>query len=328
MKRCMRYALVVFLVLMLPLAAPAKDITIAFSFIALESDFWMAAYQGIMEEFNRRGVKVIEMNADEDANRQYEQVMDAITQGVDGVFIIPQDGEIAVTIGYECNDAGIPYAVYNRPPHSKDAKALVVVADNQSIAEKSVEYMVEEARKLGEKVTPAIMVGDLGDPNAVARRKGFHAVIEKYPDLFNEAIEIPTKWDANVARANLQSAFQANPEINFLFTSSDFLLPTIKGVLEPLGKWKKPGEEGRIILGSLDGAANACEMMKEGYVAATGVQDVFGEATMLLDALMQAIENGEETPDEWLYDPGFALTQANFAEREMDMWGCRLLANQ
>ena len=29
----------------------------------------------------------------------------------------------------------------------------------------------------------------------------------------------------------------ANPEVDFLFTSSDFLFPTIQGVLEPMGKW-------------------------------------------------------------------------------------------
>ena len=47
-------------------------------------------------------------------------------------------------------------------------------------------------------------------------------LFEKYPDLWSGApIEIPTKWDSNVALANLQSAVQANPNIDFLFTSSE-----------------------------------------------------------------------------------------------------------
>ena len=33
----------------------------------------------------------------------------------------------------------------------------------------------------------------------------------------------------------------ADPGIDFIFTSSDFLFPTIQSVLEPLGKWKKIG---------------------------------------------------------------------------------------
>ncbi len=43
--------------------------------------------------------------------------------------------------------------------------------------------MAEQAKKLGRKVTPLILVGDLGDSNAVARRKGFMNVIEKKREI-------------------------------------------------------------------------------------------------------------------------------------------------
>ena len=48
----------------------------------------------------------------------------------------------------------------------------------------------------------------------------------------------------------------------------------------------------------------------------------------MLNALLEALANGETQPDAWLPDPGFALTAGNLAEREMDMWGCILLAEQ
>ncbi len=41
---------------------------------------------------------------------------------------------------------------------------------------------------------------------------------------------------------------------------------------------------------------------------------------------LKAIESGEKTPGKWMDDPGFALTQANMAERSMDMWGFQLFA--
>ena len=77
---------------------------------------------------------MIERNANEDANRQLEQVRDCIAQGVDGIIIIPQDGESAVTIVSEAQDTDIPIAVFNRPP-SDLSKGIVVVADNATIAE-------------------------------------------------------------------------------------------------------------------------------------------------------------------------------------------------
>jgi len=308
----------------------SKDtLTIAFCFQDLETEFWVAGHKAITETLRNSGINVIEKNANEDANLQLEQVKVAITQNVDGIIIIPQDGESAVTIAKVCNEAGVPIGVFNRPPSDDSAKALVVVANNETIAEQAVEHMAQEAKKLGRKVTPAIMVGDLGDPNAVGRRQGFYNVINKYPELWTGApIEIPTKWDANVALANLQSAMQANPDIDFLFTSSDFLFPVIKSVLAPLGKWNKVGSAGHVILGGLDGDKTACQLLKDGYLDSTGVQNLFAEAEMIMTAMLDAIKSGEKNPSEWLYDEGFALTQSNLATREMEMWGCKLLAEE
>lgn len=299
-------------------------IKIAFCFQDLETEFWVAGHKAITETLKEKGIEVLERNANEDANKQLEQVKDAIAQKVDGIIIIPQDGESAVAISAVANKAGIPIGVFNRPPSNKDAKSLVVVADNEKIAEQTVEYMAQEAKKLGKKVNPLIMVGDLGDPNAVARRQGFMNVIEKYPDLFNTPVEVPTKWDAATGLANLKSAMQANPNVDFIFTSSDFLFPQIKAVLEPMGKWKKIGDKDHVILGGLDGDSAAGKLIDDGFIDGTGVQDLYFEAEAIMNAMLEAIEKGEKTPEKWIDDPGFALTQGNLAERRMDMWGNKL----
>jgi inositol transport system substrate-binding protein len=52
---------------------------------------------------------------------------------------------------------------------------------------------------------------------------------------------------------------------------------------------------------------------------------LFFEANTIMDELLKAIEAGEKQPKKWIKDPGFALTQGNYAERAGDMWGCKLL---
>ena len=304
----------------------AKQYTICFAFQDLETEFWMAGHKAITETLKAKGYEVVEVNSNEDANKQLEQVKNCIAQKVDGIMVIPVDGSIALKLIAEANKAGIPIGIFNRPPQSDEGNALTVVANNEVIAEQTVEYMAQEAKKLGRKVKPLIMVGDLGDPNAVGRKQGFYNVIEKYPDLFETPVEVATKWNADVARDGLQAAMTANPDIDFIFTSSDFLYPTIQGVLEPLGKWKTIGDPNHVIMGGLDGDKTACSLMQpdSAYVDATGVQDLYFEADTLLNSIMKAVETGEKQPDAWLDDPGFALTQGNMAEREMDMWGCKL----
>ncbi len=311
-------------------AAVAQDpITICFAFQDLETEFWVAGHRAITGTLAERGIQVIEVNANEDANRQLEQVRDCIAQGVDGIIIIPQDGESAVTIVREAQSADVPIAVFNRPPSDLSA-GIVVVADNETIAQQAVEFMAQKAigrfEVTGERITPLIMVGDLGDPNAVGRRDGFYNVIEKYPWLFNTPIEVATEWDAATALANLEAAITANPDVDFLFTSSDFLFPTIRSVLEPRGMWVPAGQQGHVIMGGLDGDVTACSLIRDGYVDSTGVQDLFFEAEASLNAILAAIEAGEAQPNVVIQDPGFALTAGNYDWQALDMWGCVLLA--
>ncbi len=50
---------------------------------------------------------------------------------------------------------------------------------------------------------------------------------------------------------------------------------------------------------------------------ATGVQDLFFEAELTMDALLKAINDGETQPNEMLLDSGFALTSGNYTGNEM-----------
>jgi inositol transport system substrate-binding protein len=115
---------------------------------------------------------------------------------------------------------------------------------------------------------------------------------------------------------------QANPDVGMIFTSSDFLYPQIRSVLEAVGKWKPRDTDGHMLLAGLDGDSGACGLMKDGYVDATGVQNLFFEAEAIVKAVSDAIDKGEGQPDQDIDDKGFALTQDNFAEKNKDMWGC------
>jgi inositol transport system substrate-binding protein len=314
-------------------AAPvaAEPLQVCFIHEDLETEFWLAGHRAMTETLRAQGHEVLERYGP-DANEQLELLKDCIAQGVDAIFVIPKDGSIALTLIEEANNANIPIGIFNRPPQSEDGAAIVVQADNRTIARDAVQYLADVAKETGRTYTPLILVGDLGDPNAVGRYDGFYDAINANADLFNlqadgKAIEVQTKWDAATAQANLQAAMTANPEVDFIFTSSDFLFPTIQGILEPMGKWVIRDDPNHVLMAGLDGDTTACSLIKEGFVDSTGVQDLYFEAETMLTALLEAVAAGETHPDAWLPDPGFALTAGNLGEREMDMWGCILLAD-
>ncbi len=336
MNRVRRFAIVALLVMALGIlgvigTVRAQDVTICFGFQDLETEFWVAGHRAITQTLRDQGIEVLEYNANEDPNRQLEQIRECIAQGVDGIIIIPQDGDSAVTIINEAQASDVPIAVFNRPPNDR-SRGITVVADNVSATEQAVEFIAQKALRqfeiTGAPITPLILVGALQDTNAIGRRDGFFNVInrynERYPGMFNEPIEVATEWDAATALANLEAAMTANPNVDFIFTSSDFLFPTIRAVLEPRGMWQPAGTKGHVLLAGLDGDATACMLIDQGYVDATGVQNLFLEAELTMNRLLQAIADGETQPNEVLIDPGFALTAGNIQFQRSDMWGCVL----
>ena len=131
--------------------------------------------------------------------------------------------------------------------------------------------------------------------------------------------KIPTEWNADTAFAGLTNALQANPDISFLFTSSDFLLPQIQQALKTADKWHKVGEEGHVILTGFDGFPDAYALMKDGYMDACGVQNLFFETQLAIQAILDLGEG--KKVEKLLLDPGFAITQANMNEKASEMWG-------
>ena len=148
----------------------------------------------------------------------------------------------------------------------------------------------------------AILIGDLGDPNAIQRRDGFEEAVSQYPEVIEVVARIPTEWNADTAFSGLTNALQANPDISFLFTSSDFLLPQIRQALRTADKWHEIGEEGHVIFTGFDGFPLAYELMADRYMDACGVQNLFYETELAIQAILD-MQSGEK-PDEAPARPG------------------------
>ena len=133
---------------------------------------------------------------------------------------------------------------------------------------------------------------------------------------------IPTEWNQEKALAGVTNALQAHPDLGLIFTSSDFMLPSIVSALKGAGRYRKAGEEGHVILGGFDGDATAWRMLEEGTLDATGVQDVYFEAKAAIQALLD-VKAGKAVPPVIL-DPGFVIHQGNKAEMAPRMWGAQV----
>lgn len=311
----------------LPVFVKAQESrTIAVLFDGLYSPFWVAGIEAIKQDLEGRGYEMLQAISDQDDNKQFEQVQAMLARNVDGIIIVQTDSNAVIPAIRAANEADVPMVHFNRPPAESDAFSVAVQADNRAITRETVEYMVKVAQEQGGQYKAAILIGDLGDPNAIGRRDGFFDIVDQHPDLVEVVSRIPTEWNADKAFAGLTNAFQANPDINFLFTSSDFMFPQITQVMRVADKFHPIGDPNHVIFGGFDGDATAYELMKDKYLDADGVQDLFYEAELAVNAIVD-LQEGQEV-EKLLLDPGFAITQENFEEMQERMWGYHIYQQQ
>ncbi len=300
-------------------AAKEEGTVIGISFETLQTEYWVASIEAMKSVCEENGVGYLEAVANGDANRQFEQVNNFISRGVDGIVIAPKDAHTVIPIIKAANRAGIPIAIYNRLPAENEGDYITVVADNYEISRNTVEYMAEVARESGKKHKAMILIGDLGDINAVNRRRGFDDALAAHKDLIEVVAEVPTEWNQEKALAGVTNALQVNPDIDFIFSSSDFLFPSVVSALKNADKYHPIGHPDHVILGGFDGDAMAYRMLREKYLDADGVQDVFFECQESVLAVIRKMRE-EQVPD-LIVDPGFVIHQQNLEQKAESMWG-------
>lgn len=297
------------------------DRTIGVAFETLQTEYWVASIETIRAELKKRDIGILEAIADGDANRQFEQIKSFIARQVDGIIIAPKDKHTVIPMIKAANKANIPIVLYNRPPAPSNAKSVTIVADNYAITKATVEYMAEEAKKDGKEHKGMILIGDLGDINAIGRRNGFNDAVKNHSGIIKVVSRIPTEWNQEKALAGVTNALQANPDIDFIFTSSDFMFPSIVSALSKVDKYKKIGEEGHVILGGFDGDPTAYKMLVDDYLDADGVQDMYFECEQSVQAILD-LRGGKDVPDKIL-DKGFVIHQGNLEQASERMWGAQ-----
>lgn len=304
-------------------ASGEKQLTIGVAFETLQTEYWVAGFEAIKTELKKRNITVVEAIADGDANRQLQQIRTFITRKVDGIVLVPKDSKTCIPAIKAANEANIPIVLFNRPAaEAPGVKSSAVVADNRKLSRETVEFMLEQARKTGKKHKALLIMGDLGDINAIGRKDGFYDAVKGQESVVEVVAEVPSEWNQEKARAGVVNALQANPDISFIFSSSDFLFPSVVAALKSANKYHKQGDPNHVILGGFDGDATAYQMLVDGYLDATGVQDVYFEAEQSIQALLDGLAK-KEVPATIL-DPGFVIHQVNLAEKKARMWGANV----
>ena len=261
--------------------------------------------------------------ANNDANRQLEQVNNFIAKGVDGIVIAPKDAQSVVPIIKAANKAGIPIVLYNRPPGRRRRQVRHGRRRQRGDHQEDRHLHGRAGKGAAGKYKALILIGDLADINADRRRDGFDEAIKPYGDLDPGGEPRPHRVEPGEGAGRRDQRTPGQPRRS---TSSSppptSCSPSIVSALKQAGSTRKSGEDGHVLLGGFDGDATAYRMLVDGYLDADGVQDVVFECKQSVQAVFD-LKAGKDLPAV-IRDPGFVIHQGNLEEAKKNMWGaCR-----
>lgn len=197
-----------------------------------------------------------------DTAKEASSFENIIAGGYKAILFNPTDAKGSVANVLKAKKAGIPVFCVDREINSKDAAVAQILSDNYSGCVAIGRYFVKTVGKRGQY---AELLGLAGDNNTVNRSKGFHSVVDRFPDLKMVAQQA-ADFDRAKALEVMESILQKHPNLDAVFCGNDAMAMGAYQALVAAGKADK------VKVFGFDGADDVVKSIAAGKIAATGMQ--------------------------------------------------------
>lgn len=249
-----------------------SKIKIGLSMATLQEERWQKDRDLFVSKANELGAEVSVQSANGDETLQNSQVENLITQGVDILVIIPQNGETAAAMVESAHNAGIKVIAYDRLIKNCDLDYYISF-DNVKVGEIQAEAIVKKYPKGN-----YVMIGGAPtDNNAKLVREGQMNIIQPYIDKGDVKIvadQWADGWNPENALKHVENALTANNnDVAAVVTSND---GCAGGAIQALAEQKLAGKVG---VPGQDADLAACQRIVEGTQTVTVYKPIKAIAT-------------------------------------------------
>ena len=234
------------------------------------------------------GYETLVLVHDDDANKQNQLFDTAIARKVAAIILDNAGADASVAAVQKAKDAGIPSFLIDREINANGVAVAQIVSNNYQGATLGGQQFVD---LMGEKGSYVELTGKESDTNAGIRSKGYHDILDKYPDLKMVAQQ-SANWSQTEAFQKMQTILQANPDIKGVIAGNDTMALGASAALKAAGKTD-------VIVVGFDGSPDViAEIKAGGNIKATVLQPAAGIAQMAVEQADAYIKSGKATQDE------------------------------
>ena len=240
---------------------------VGFSVSTLNNPFFVSLSEGAKAEAEKQGVKLVVVDAGDDAAKQTNDIEDLISRNVSVLIVNPVDSDAVAPAVQNAVSKGIKVISVDRVVNGVEVDCQIA-SDNAAGAKMATEYLVE---LIGEGAKAVELEGVPGASATIDRGAGFHEAADKN-------LDVVASQTANFNRAEgmnvMENILQSCPEVKGVFAHNDEMaLGAVEAVLAS-------GKDIKIV--GFDATDDAVAAVKSGKMAATVAQkpELMGETAV------------------------------------------------
>ena len=287
--------------------AQAEDQILA-SVPGLTFPFFVHMMNAFKAEIVKQGYGVIESDGQVSSPKQTADIEAAITQGVKGIAISPNEVDAMAPALQQAVEAGIPVVTIDRRVPSVEGILAHVGADNVKGGEAQANLIVS---MFPDGATIINLQGQSGASPAIDRNKGLHNVLDPVKDKYKIVFEQTAGFQRDKGLAVTEAALSAlsEPPKVIVAANDDMALGAIEAV-------KARNLTGIAIIG-FDALPEALAQVRDGGMTATIEQFPGKQSSLGVQTLVAFLKDGTKPAEKILLLTPEAVTKdnLNLAER-------------
>ncbi len=252
-----------------------------------DNPFFKAEAVGAEAKAKELGYDTLVLVHDDDANKQSQLIDTAIGRGAKAIILDNAGSEASIAAVQKAKDAKIPSFLIDREINATGVAVSQIVSNNYQGAQLGAEEFV---KLMGEKGNYVELLGREADLNAGIRSKGYHDVIDDYPDLKMVAQQ-SANWSQTEGYSKMETILQANPDIQGVIAGNDTMAMGAIAALQAAGRKD-------VIVVGFDGSNDVRDSIKAGGIKATVMQPAYAQAQMAVEQADAYIRTGKAPAEE------------------------------
>ncbi len=283
-----------------------KPIVFGATYMTRNNVFFDVLHAAIEEVVESNGDILISRNPCQDQEKQNEQILEMIDEGIQVLFLNPVDWEAVKPALEACKEAGVVIIDVDTVVKDTDYVVSIIETDNYLAGKLCAEHMMSHMD------SARIVVIDNPIQTSITNRvQGFLDTIESHDEY--EVVYTGTGAGELEVSAKVMAEF-LEKEIPFdvVLGGND---PSALGALATLQQF---GRDNDVRIYGIDGSPDFKAMLALGYVTGTSAQSPKTIGTVAAETAYQYLE-GQEVPSYISIEPHL-ITKENLREYEVNGW--------